>query len=67
MADKQEPKTNLEWAVKILDDVARSPAGPDDQGAAGAIVGVGYALLAIHDEIRTCRAHEEQRIGAGVR
>lgn len=54
-------RTNRERAEHILREVGGMVAPPDDTGVTGAIVGVGYALLAIHDELRTHREHEEQR------
>jgi hypothetical protein len=49
-------KSSREQAEEILGKVGGMVStGSDTDGVTGAVIGVGYALLAIHDELRAIR------------
>jgi len=60
--EAKDAKGHRETAETILQRVGESVSSGSDAGRhTGAIVGVGHALLAIHDELRAIREQQKER------
>lgn len=61
---KRAAKTHRAMAEELLNDAADTLARSTEKGATDAITGVGFALLAILDEMRQSRKGKHDAIAA---